>query len=107
MSAVEGSALTPISRTVRPLTVTRPSSISFSAARRDATPACDRIFWSRMPCESFTSLLFDHRRPEIHQLDRVHCSCVFVHAGVCDEPAQQDLRPHPFQPEVVREEHAL
>jgi hypothetical protein len=34
-----GSALTPISRIVRPLTLTRPSAISFSAARREATPA--------------------------------------------------------------------
>ena len=42
-----GSALVPSSRTVAPLTVTRPSSISCSDARRDATPACDRIFWRR------------------------------------------------------------
>ena len=32
---------------VAPLTVTRPSSISCSDARRDAMPACDRIFCRR------------------------------------------------------------
>src|SRR5215210_5440629 len=47
MSSFAGSALVPSSRTVVPLTVTRPSSISCSDARRDATPACDRIFCSR------------------------------------------------------------
>src|SRR6185436_17725220 len=47
MSSVSASALVPISSTVLPLTVTRPSAISFSAARREAMPAWDRIFCSR------------------------------------------------------------
>src|SRR5260221_10748196 len=47
MSSRAGSALLPSSRTVAPFTCTRPSSISCSLARRDATPACDRIFWIR------------------------------------------------------------
>src|SRR3954469_19692714 len=46
MSSRAGSALVPSSRTVVPLTVTRPSSISCSAARREAMPACDKIFCS-------------------------------------------------------------
>ena len=33
--------------TTRPLTVTRPSSINCSDARRDAMPACDKIFCKR------------------------------------------------------------
>src|SRR6185369_9140854 len=41
------SAFVPSSRTVVPLTVTRPSRINCSDARRDAIPACDRIFCSR------------------------------------------------------------
>src|SRR5438132_1531290 len=40
-------ALLPSSRTTLPLTVTWPSSISVSAFRREATPACARIFCSR------------------------------------------------------------
>src|SRR5687767_4091374 len=32
-----------------PSTSTRPSMIIFSATRRDATPACDNTFCSRMP----------------------------------------------------------
>src|SRR5258706_9500457 len=47
MSSRLGSAFAPSSRTASPLTVTRPSSISCSDARRDATPACDKIFCSR------------------------------------------------------------
>src|SRR5690606_36950232 len=37
----------PSSVIVSPLTVTRPSTMSVSATRRDATPAADRIFCSR------------------------------------------------------------
>src|ERR1041384_3320285 len=48
MSSVAGSAFVPISVTAWPLTVTRPSAMSFSAARRDARPACEMIFWRRM-----------------------------------------------------------
>jgi hypothetical protein len=44
MSSCAGSALVPISVTVSPFTVTRPSAISFSAVRRDATPACEMSF---------------------------------------------------------------
>src|SRR4051812_44291815 len=47
MSSASGSAFVPSSRAGVPLTVTRPSSISCSEARREATPACDRIFCSR------------------------------------------------------------
>ena len=47
MSSRDGSALVPSSRTVVPFTVTRPSSISCSDARREAMPACDRIFCRR------------------------------------------------------------
>ena len=45
---VSGSALVPSFETTEPLTVTRPSTINRSAARRDAIPAADRIFWSRI-----------------------------------------------------------
>src|SRR6187402_1945544 len=128
MSSAAGSALTPISRIVWPFTETRPSSISFSAARRDAIPACDRIFWRRIPSELFTlpcshfsvrvhvrfrfrfrevrtrtgELLLDNCCPEVHQLEGVHCRCVFVHAGMCDEPTQQHPGPDALHPEMVR-----
>src|SRR5687768_7748657 len=59
MSSVVTSALVPISRTVSPLTVTRPSAITCSAARRDAMPARDRIFWRRS-CMSGLRLLARH-----------------------------------------------
>src|SRR5215510_6852345 len=54
ISSTAGSALVPSSRAVEPLTVTRPSTISRSPARREATPARDRIFWSRS-----TGLLYE------------------------------------------------
>src|SRR5437762_3781276 len=44
MSSRAASAFVPNSRTVAPLTVTRPSPMIFSAPRRDATPARDSIF---------------------------------------------------------------
>src|SRR5882762_9068547 len=47
MSSRAGSAFVPSSRMVVPFTVTRPSSINCSEARRDATPACERIFCKR------------------------------------------------------------
>src|SRR5438552_3058023 len=47
MSSCAGSAFVPSSVTVAPFTDTRPSSINFSLARRDAMPACDSIFCSR------------------------------------------------------------
>src|SRR6185503_5203539 len=47
MSSRAGSAFVPSSRTVVPLTVTRPSSINCSDARREATPAWERIFCKR------------------------------------------------------------
>ncbi len=48
MSSRDGSALVPNSRTVWPLTETRPSASSCSEARREATPAADRIFCKRI-----------------------------------------------------------
>src|SRR5262249_59566156 len=47
MSSDDGSALLPSAVTVTPFTVTRPSSMRCSEERREATPACDRIFWRR------------------------------------------------------------
>src|SRR5206468_190207 len=44
MSSRAGSAFVPSSKVVTPFTLTRPSRIICSDARRDATPACDRIF---------------------------------------------------------------
>ena len=41
ISSASGSALSP-SRATRPLTLTRPSSIIFSATRRDAAPRADK-----------------------------------------------------------------
>src|SRR5215471_14856591 len=41
-----GFARAPSSLMTRPLTRTRPSRIKRSAERRDAIPACARIFWS-------------------------------------------------------------
>src|SRR5687768_3720512 len=53
MSSVARSALVPISRTTSPFTVTRPSAMTRSAARREAMPARDRIFWIRSCMEGF------------------------------------------------------
>src|ERR1700730_11162885 len=64
MSSRAASAFVPSSRTVVPFTVTRPSSISFSEARREAIPACDRIFWIRSMAISNPCLA---RRHEAHE----------------------------------------
>src|SRR5258705_13674422 len=48
MRSCSGSAWAPGSSGTRPLTVTRPSASSPSAARRDAIPACARILLSRI-----------------------------------------------------------
>src|SRR5688500_18797781 len=107
MSSAAGSALTPISRIVWPLTETRPSSISFSAARREAIPAWESSFCSRTPVRSFTALLFDDRGPEADELQCLHRAGLGIQAGVRDEPAQQHLRPDAFQFEMIRQEDAL
>src|SRR5882757_486547 len=49
MTALTGSTRVPNSRTTLPSTLTRPSAISSSAARRLATPALDSTFCSRTP----------------------------------------------------------
>jgi hypothetical protein len=49
MSSRRASARVPSSRIVVPLTDTRPWVMSVSAARLEATPAAERIFWSRSP----------------------------------------------------------
>ncbi len=59
MSSCAVSALVPSSRIVAPLTLTRPSSISCSAARREAIPARDKIF-----CNRSTSLSSYHEDAE-------------------------------------------
>src|SRR5206468_11533113 len=46
MWSQEGSAFAPISVTILPLSVTRPSRIRVSALRRDTIPAPAMIFWS-------------------------------------------------------------
>ena len=51
-SSVARSARVPRAVTARPFTVTRPSWIRVSAARRDASPAIDKIFWSRIPADT-------------------------------------------------------
>src|SRR6188474_2406999 len=114
MSSAAGSALTPISRTVVPLSVTRPSAISFSAARLEATPACDRIFCRRrtpellftLPCSHFSvrvpgsvhvlsgtdgkcELLRQYVRPKADELPCIHRAGVGVDAGVRDQSAEQ------------------
>src|SRR4051812_16036466 len=55
MSSRVASALVPSSVTMWPFTWTRPCLISSSDRRRDATPACERIFCRRSaipPCRS-------------------------------------------------------
>ena len=52
--------------TVVPLTETRPSVMSFSLARRDATPACDRIFWRRSMVSSIAGSSRSHEGHEEH-----------------------------------------
>src|SRR5579872_2565844 len=47
MTSSAGSALVPNSRTTLPFSSTWPSEISSSALRREATPACARIFCKR------------------------------------------------------------
>src|SRR5262245_9041928 len=47
MTSSSGSAFEPSSVMTCPFTVTRPALIKSSAWRRDATPACARIFWRR------------------------------------------------------------
>src|SRR5438045_7535170 len=47
MVSVRGSALEPRSSTGVPLTATRPWTMRPSAARRETTPAAERIFCSR------------------------------------------------------------
>src|SRR5687767_5619039 len=80
MSSACGSALTPISRTVRPLTDTRPSSISRSAARREATPACERIFCRRMAEGPLFTLPCSHFPVRVHVRFCVRCSTCPVRA---------------------------
>src|SRR5437016_10076737 len=53
MSSREGSAFVPRARSASPFTVTRPSSINCSLARREATPAWERIFWRRSTTSNF------------------------------------------------------
>ena len=56
ISSIAGSTFTPNSRMTRPLTLTRPSAISFSASRRLATPARASTFWGRSSTRgSYTS----------------------------------------------------
>src|SRR5690606_7702551 len=49
MIAVSGSTRRPSCLTTSPLTAIRPWTIISSAARREATPACDSTFCSRTP----------------------------------------------------------
>src|ERR1041384_770585 len=46
MASAAGSASVPSSRVTTPLMATRPSAMSWSAPRRDVSPACARILLS-------------------------------------------------------------
>ena len=61
-SSAAGSALAPGIDTTAPLTVTRPSRISDSAARRDATPAAAISFCSRTPSGAAGGLIVANLR---------------------------------------------
>src|SRR6267142_979810 len=87
------SALLPSSRTTLPLTVTWPLSISTSAFRRDATPACARIFCSRSAAISLAALgrfggrrrrrRGEHLRHALAGLVRpIHCALQLVQRGL-------------------------
>src|SRR5688500_5809618 len=77
MSSTSGSAFVPSSLTVAPLTWTRPSSMSFSAARREAMPAAEMIFCNRT---CIRPILFEmrlqHLRPRL-VAGRCHVQAVF------------------------------
>src|ERR1051326_2466941 len=87
MSSRDGSAFAPSAVTVTPLTLTRPSSISFSLARRDATPACDRIFCNRSTVSPSQQVAPERR--EIHDIADVRRLIGF---GMRDQTA--DEQPH-------------
>src|SRR5437867_10785825 len=74
MSSRAGSALVPSSRIVAPFTVTRPSSISCSDARREAMPACDRIFCRR----SISPTLYHEGHEEFRRHEAILYKDVFV-----------------------------
>src|SRR5438105_2233952 len=94
ISSVCGSALLPSLRTVWPFTETRPSTISFSAARRDATPAVERIFCSRTSITEFSP-----RRTRRAQRNlRSNCS-VFSVSSVVQLLFQ--MRPDESRPDLV------
>src|SRR5688572_4455487 len=103
MSSAAGSALTPISWIVRPLTLTRPSAISFSAARREAIPAWERIFWSRITARS----LSQEACPERDQLPGIRSGGRAVDLGMRDQVAQQQMHVRTLAAQVVIQERRL
>src|SRR4029453_12936889 len=109
ITSLSGSAFVPSSRTVSPFTITRPSRIIVSEARRDATPAVDRIFCRRIMPGLGTwvlGLVFHDVPPELRQSPHFGGGGGPVDFGVGDEPAQQPFDAR-LAPEVFRQEHGL
>src|SRR5262245_30828996 len=94
ISSTAGSTLTPIVKMVLSLTVTRPSAMSFSAARREAMPACDNTFWRRVVrVAPFTagSLALEHLCPQADQLQDICVRGRTIHFGMRDQLAEQHV----------------
>src|SRR5688572_4627063 len=96
IASFAGSALVPSSRTVWPFTITRPSRIICSDARRDATPAAERIFCSLIktsrpqdPRPKTQDSVFHERAPETGEAPDFRGCCGAIHLGVCDQTTQQ------------------
>src|SRR4051794_11595712 len=85
ITALTGSTRVPNSRTTLPSTLTRPSAIRSSAARRLATPALDSTFCSRTPSGSDI-------------VDRIH----FGQEGSDGRQVRQGRKPQPLQEQLGR-----
>src|SRR5688572_5971823 len=92
MSSRAALARVPSSRTVTPLTVTRPWTMSSSDRRREAMPARDRIFWSRSMAGSAgrERSAVKEVAPEASQLDDFADPRGAGGFGVRDQAGEQD-----------------
>src|SRR5436190_5379260 len=103
ITSLLGSAFVPSSSTVSPFTMTRPSRIIFSEARRDATPALDKIFCNLLSTISNLNpdprseirnprseiLVFHYVSPELRQPPDFRGRRRAVDFGVRDQSAEQ------------------
>src|SRR3982751_4340781 len=100
VSSCSGSALVPSVLTVWPFPSTRPCVINSSAARRDATPAAEMIFWRR-------SSLIEQLRPEVYQPPDRRRARRLVHLSMGDERRQQDVHGNAPRGQIPREQRGL